>query len=61
MIENGVNGFLIPVGDKYAFKQQLSLLMENEELRKEMAKNSTIRIKDYSVDKITEKFYEFIL
>lgn len=61
MIEDGKNGFLIPEGDENAFKSKLSLLMQSGNLRKELNRNSRIKIKDYNIENISNKYYEFIL
>lgn len=40
LIHDGVNGFLIPLNDTDLFTEKLSLLIENEDLRKQMGQNA---------------------
>lgn len=61
MITDGENGFLVPVFDDQVFEQRLRILMEDEVLRKRMAKNARPSIERFSLDIIGEQFYEFIM
>ena len=60
MIENGVNGYLIPQFDDEEFKQQLSVLMNDDTLREQMGRAAKESIKAFEVNKIVERFYLFI-
>lgn len=60
MIENGVNGYLIPQFDDEQFKQQLSVLMNDDTLREQMGRAAKESIKAFEVNKIVERFYLFI-
>ena len=61
MIKDAENGFLVPLFDYKQFQQKLSLLMENESLRKKMGKKAKKSIKKFSPSIIGEKYYNFIL
>lgn len=61
MIEDGVNGYLLPIGDEDGFKHKLSILIGNEALRNKMKKNSTVKLKNYRTASISNKFHDFIL
>lgn len=60
LIDDGKNGFLIPLYDTDTFQEKLQILMNNKELRKKMGRNSLEKIQAYSVDRIGEKFYKTI-
>lgn len=61
MIEDGVNGYLVPVFDDELFKQRLIELMDDEEKREEMGLMAKESIRQFEVEKIVAKFYEFII
>lgn len=60
MIENGVNGFLVPLFDDNCFKQRLVELMDDDERRNQMGQAAKESIKEFDVDRIVDKFYQFI-
>ena len=61
MIEDTVNGFLIPLKDKQRFISKLQLLVDNESLRKEIG-NEASKIKEkVAVNKICDKYLNTIL
>ena len=60
MIEDGVNGYLVPVFDDELFKTRLKELMDNAEKREEMGAKAKASIKAFEVDKIVDNFYQFI-
>ena len=60
MIEDGVNGYLVPVFDDELFKQRLLELMDDEEKREKMGQKAKESIRRFEVEKIMTKFYEFI-
>jgi glycosyltransferase involved in cell wall biosynthesis len=41
LVQDGVNGFIVPVNDYLSFAERLYVLIENEELRKRMGVRST--------------------
>ena len=60
MIEDGVNGYLIPVFDDEMFKKRLLELMDDEEKREKMGKAAKESIKRFEVERIVSDFYQFI-
>lgn len=60
MIEDGVNGYLVPVFDDELFKQRLLKLMDSDEKLEQMGGKAKESIKAFAVEHITEKFYSFI-
>lgn len=56
MITNGSDGFLIDPGDNVNFANKINLLIENEQLRKEMGKNASQSIQRFSEDKVMKKW-----
>lgn len=64
-VEDGVNGFLIPVRDSDALADKLRLLIEDGDLRRKMGKESRrIAERDFSLDNVIKKHldaYESLL
>ena len=60
MIEDGENGYLIPLFDDDLFINKLISLMCDEEKLNDMGVNSTKIIKKFSRENICQKFYDFI-
>ncbi len=60
MIENGKNGYLVPLFDKELFIERLRLLMNKERLIIEMRRNAREDIKHFNVREISERFYQTI-
>jgi len=61
MIDHGENGFLIPLFEKEIYKSKLQDLMNNEELRKKMSKISSNKIKEFSLEKVGDKFLNYLV
>lgn len=60
IIQDGINGFLVDIGDVNDFKKKLFELMSNFELRVLFSNQCKILRKQYSVKDITLKLTEFI-
>lgn len=60
LIEDGVNGFLIPLFDTNKFEEKLKLLIKEEYLRNRMGMIGRKTIKKYSVGNISRQFENFI-
>ena len=60
LIEDGVNGLLIPVGDKEALTEALLKLMESEELCKCMGEEATKVQERFAPDVANAKWKEYI-
>ncbi|WP_082189669.1 glycosyltransferase [Lentimicrobium saccharophilum] len=60
MIEDGKNGFLIPMFDDNLFVEKLSELMGNEGMQAEMGVNSRLMISRYSIERVGMQYYEFL-
>ena len=56
VIEDGVDGFLVKVGDIDALAEKLLLLMDNEILRKKMGGVAFIRSERYAEDRIMQQW-----
>lgn len=61
MIIDNINGFLVPLYNYNLFKQKLSLLMDNPELRDQFGTKAQKSIQKFSSDTIANKFYNFVL
>lgn len=64
MIDDGKNGFVVPVDDEHRLAEKINHILQDEKLRMSMARNSLNVAKDYSIEEMTEKhieiFYKYI-
>ncbi|MDZ7755200.1 glycosyltransferase [Rhodohalobacter sp.] len=60
LIEDGKNGYLIPLFEENEYSKKLLTLMNDENLRKVMGEYSKQQIQDYSIPNIGDKFFNFI-
>lgn len=60
MIEDGVNGYLVPVFDDELFKQRLKDLMDNTDKRLSMGEAAKKSIRKFESSIIADRFYNFI-
>lgn len=60
MIDDGNNGYLIPLFDQETFSERLSYLMDNENIISQMSKNAKSSIVKFSTDNICEQYFNFI-
>lgn len=60
LIDDGMNGFLIPVGDHAHYKQKLQLLMDNPALRQCFGKKAQEKMQQFTVEKIAQQYLDFI-
>lgn len=61
IIDDGINGFLIPEGDHEMYKEKLSLLMVDEDLRLRFGKAAREKMKQFDAENITQRYLDFIL
>jgi glycosyltransferase involved in cell wall biosynthesis len=58
-VEDGYNGFIVPVKDSDALAEKLSILIENKDLRVEMGRNSRkLAERDFSIDNVVAQHLE---
>jgi len=60
IIQNGKNGFLIPLFDEQKFSESLKLLMINDNLRVKLAKNAKHLVKRFSIEDISNNLKTFL-
>ncbi len=60
MIEDGNNGFLIPLFDQGMFIEKLSFLMNNEEVRTEIGAKAFQSIQKFNPELIGKKYNDFL-
>jgi GalNAc-alpha-(1->4)-GalNAc-alpha-(1->3)-diNAcBac-PP-undecaprenol alpha-1,4-N-acetyl-D-galactosaminyltransferase len=60
LIDNGINGFLIPEHNEAQFQEKLLLLMQNEALRVKFANAAKEKIKKFETKEIAKQFFNFI-
>lgn len=61
LVDNGGNGYLIPLFETEEFAEKLMSLVKNETLRLKMGKKSLDKIKDFSIERIGEKYFQFLI
>lgn len=60
MIDDGVNGFLIPENDEKSFTEKLNKLMQDASLREQFGWAAKEKMKTFEGKVIAKKFYHFI-
>ncbi|MBR4154156.1 MAG: glycosyltransferase [Paludibacteraceae bacterium] len=58
IINDGENGFLVKAFDEDEYVKKLSLLIKDEQKRQEMSEQGLVKIKDFAVDKIAQKWLD---
>jgi len=61
MIQDGENGFLVPLYKFEKIKERLMLLMQDEKLRNKLGENAKKTIQSYSSEIIGEEFYSLLI
>lgn len=56
IISEGIDGFLMPVGDEQTMADRINYLIENEDIRQQMGKAALEKSKQYSIDIIIQKW-----
>lgn len=60
MIKDGVNGFLVKVGDSDALAERMVKLYMDFSLYKEMAKNAFQSIEQFNPENVAKQYYDFL-
>lgn len=55
IIEEGYNGLFTKTGDEKDLAEKVIYLLENEDIRKRMSKNTIKKVEDYSWDRVAEE------
>jgi len=61
LINDGENGFIVPLHNFEEYKTKLGMLIENEDLRLKMMKNSFLIREKYTIQNISDEFLTFII
>lgn len=61
LIDDGINGYLVPVGDIDKLKEKLLLLIQDEKKRTELSSEALKIADNLSVEKISNKFLNFCI
>ena len=54
LVENGINGYVVPVEDEEKLSEKITEIMQNVELRKKMEQNSLNKIKKYTIENMAK-------
>lgn len=60
LIEDEVNGFLIPVGDPEKLEKRLSDLLEHENVRREFETNAPLSVRRFSEEEGIDSYFNFL-
>ena len=60
MVNDGENGYLIPLFDQDLFMEQLKVLMEDEDKRLAMSQAAQVSVKKFSINQIVSDYYHVI-
>ncbi len=60
MIEDGENGYLIPLMNEERFKNDLRKLMADDDHRMKLAERAKLSIQKFRMDDIAQQFFDFI-
>lgn len=60
LIQDGINGYLIPLFDETLFQEKLQRLIDSEELRLTFGEQGQKSIKNFSVEKVGAKFMQIL-
>lgn len=60
LIDDGINGFLIPQNNHNLYFRRLEQLMSNEKLRREFGEKAIVKMKQFELIKITSQFFNVI-
>lgn len=60
MIDDGINGFLIPLFNQEMFAEKLSLLMNDQQLQKQMGESAILSIRKYSPELVGKQYMDFL-
>lgn len=58
IVEDGINGFLIPSGKENLFAEKICFFIENPEVLKDFCKKANVSIRKFDIDKIMNKWIE---
>ncbi|MBD5511126.1 MAG: glycosyltransferase family 4 protein [Lachnospiraceae bacterium] len=61
LIENGVNGFLIAVGDEKALEDRLRLLLKDRDRAERMGEQAVLLQKEYEPDKVNAEWLAYLV
>lgn len=60
IIDNGINGILVQPFDTADYAKKLSMLMDDKELRVQLAQAAIIKSKEFTLDRVIKKWLELI-
>jgi len=61
LVNNGVNGIVIPPGKADQLAESIIYLAENPELRKRMGETNVRKMREYDWDKIAKQYHSLYL
>lgn len=60
MIQDGNNGYLVPLFNDDLFLNRLQILIDDEKLRRDMSQNAKESIKVFDIENICSRYYSFL-
>ena len=60
LVQEGINGYIVPVGDSEKLAIAIMKILEDDELRKEMSENSIKKIKNWTIEEMAKQHYKIL-
>ena len=60
LIQNGENGYIVPVGDSDALAEKVNELIKNDKIREKMSKNNLEKIKLWTIESMVKKHLDVL-
>lgn len=61
LIDDGINGFLIPLNDHKLYIEKLKILMKDATLRKHFGKNAKEKMAQFDIQKVAKRYYHVLI
>lgn len=55
LIENNINGYIVPVGDDAVLSSKIISILQNDKLRQKMSENNLNKIRNYTIENMAEQ------
>lgn len=60
LVQNGGNGFIVPVDDSQALADKINLILHDKQLCEDMSRASRRRIEEYTIEKMAKRHIEIL-
>ena len=60
LVENDVNGYIVPVEDYKVLAEKISYILENDVIRERMAQNSLNKIRNWTIENMAKRHWKIL-